>query len=192
MSKMKKVLIAYGTRYGSTKESVEEIKKELEKTDCDVQVLNLKKSKDDIPALDSFDGVIVGSSIKIMKWMKEPKEFLSKYQDELNKDSLTLGVFVSSMFASEPENRQEIRDKCIDTLMDELGLKPDISDAFGGVFDFSSSSRMGFLDTQMAKLAAKGMSKDYGYEIYTDAKNDFRDWDQIRAFAQEFGKLVCN
>jgi menaquinone-dependent protoporphyrinogen IX oxidase len=184
---MKNILIAYGTRYGSTEETAEEIKSVLEKHDCNVRLLDLKTTKEkEWPSLDTFDGVIVGSSIKIMKWMKEPKRFLEQNRNKLNSNDMNLGIFVSSMFASEPENRQEIHDKCISEIMAELKIDPDISAAFGGVFDFSSASKMGFLDKQMAKIAAKGMEADFGYEINRDAKNDFRDWDQIRKFAEDY------
>jgi menaquinone-dependent protoporphyrinogen IX oxidase len=188
---MKNILIAYGTRYGSTKESAEEIKSVLEEQECRVRLLDLKNTKEkDWPSLDTFDGVIVGSSIKIMKWMKEPKRFLKLNGNKLNSDDMKLGIFVSSMFASEPENRQEIHDKCISEIMSELNLDPDVSAAFGGVFDFSSDSKMGFFDRQMAKIAAKGMEADLGYEIDRDAKNDFRDWDQIREFAENYLALL--
>lgn len=48
---MSKVLIAYGS-----------------------QILNLRKTKSkEWPLLKEFDGVLVGSGIKIGKWAKEPK-----------------------------------------------------------------------------------------------------------------------
>jgi menaquinone-dependent protoporphyrinogen oxidase len=188
---MKRVLIAYGTRFGSTEEVAEEMRKALDGQDCEAHLLNTKETKDsDWPSPKSFDGVLVGSSIKIMRWMKEPKRFLKKNRDILNGEDMPLGVFVSSMGAAFPESRQEILDKCISDVMEELGIKPDIHDAFGGVFDFSSSSRMGFFDKQMAKVAAKGMAEDLEVEIDTDAKNDFRDWNRIRSFAEEFRKLI--
>lgn len=43
--------------------------------------------------------------------------------------------------------------------MAELGIEADIYDAFGGVFDFSKSSKMGFLDKKIAKMAVKGIAK---------------------------------
>jgi menaquinone-dependent protoporphyrinogen IX oxidase len=76
--------------------------------------------------------------------------------------------------------------------MTELNLDPDVSAAFGGVFDFSSESKMGFLDKQLAKIAAKGMEADLGYEIDRDSKNDFRDWDQIREFAEDYLTLLTS
>jgi menaquinone-dependent protoporphyrinogen IX oxidase len=42
----------------------------------------------------------------------------------------------------------------------------------------------------MLKLAAKGMTEDMGITIEDNAKNDFRDWDRIRQFAEKFAALV--
>ncbi|MFX1579975.1 MAG: flavodoxin domain-containing protein [Promethearchaeota archaeon] len=188
---MKTVLIAYGTRFGSTEEVAQRIKEILEEHDCSVQLLDVKGVKEKKwPSLHNYNGVIVGSSIKMMKWMKEPKRFLQKYQQELSSGDKILGVFVSSMGAAIPDQQQETHDKCISDVMHELRIQPAISDAFGGVFDFSSSSRMGYIDKRMARFAAMAMTEESGLNIDTDARNDFRDWDQIRDFTERFRKLL--
>ncbi|MCD6467133.1 MAG: hypothetical protein J7L10_04325 [Methanomicrobia archaeon] len=65
---MSKVLIAYGTRFGRTEEISQEIVRILEKERIDSQLLDLQKTKlkEWLP-LEGFGGVLVGSSIKIMK-----------------------------------------------------------------------------------------------------------------------------
>lgn len=74
--------------------------------------------------------------------------------------------------------------------MAELGIEADIYDAFGGVFDFSKSSKMGFLDKKIAKMAVKGIAKESGTRIDENVKIDLRDWGQIRAFAEKFAELL--
>ncbi len=188
---MKTVLIAYGTRYGSTEEVAEKIKAILEEHDCSVHLLDVKGVKEkNWPSLQNYDGVIVGSGIRMMKWMKEPKRFLQKHQRELSSADKILGVFVSSMGAAIPDQHQETHDKCIGDVMHELRVQPVISEAFGGVFDFSSSSRMGSIDKRMARFAAMAMTEESGLKIDPDARNDFRDWIQIRDFAERFNKLL--
>ena len=188
---MKTILIAYGTRFGSTEEVAQRIKEILEEYDCSVHLLDVKGVKEkNWPSLQNYEGVIVGSSIKMMKWMKEPKRFLQKYQQELSGSDKILGVFVSSMGAAIPDQRQEAHDKCINEVMRELRIQPAIADAFGGVFDFSSTSRMGSIDKRMAKFAAMAMTEESGLTIDTDARNDFRDWEQIKDFTERFHKLL--
>jgi len=41
----------------------------------------------------------------------------------------------------------------------------------------------------MLSMGAKQMSKD-GVTITEGARNDLRDWDQIRAFVEHFAQLV--
>ncbi|MEM2958889.1 MAG: flavodoxin domain-containing protein [Candidatus Jordarchaeaceae archaeon] len=187
----KKVLIAYGSRYGSTEEISQEIAKVLEKQDLQVQIVDLKKTKPkDWPSIEPFDGVLVGSGIKIMKWVKEPQEFLSKHKGEFRKGKKKLGLFISSGFASIPGNREKAKQDWIEKVMEKVGVKADLYDAFGGVFDFSESSRMGGLDKRMLKMAAKGMSKEFDMKIDEKGRNDFRDWNQIRSFAEKFAELL--
>ncbi|MEX2725335.1 MAG: flavodoxin domain-containing protein [Candidatus Freyarchaeota archaeon] len=92
----KKVLIAYGTRYGSTEEISQEMGKTLEKEGLEVQLVDLKKTKSkEWPSLEPFDGVLVGSSIAVGKWMNEPQEFLKKHKAEIKKKEKIRGIFVS-------------------------------------------------------------------------------------------------
>ena len=71
------VLIAYGSRYGSTEEIATKLAGYLGDKGIEATILNLKKEKK-WPNLEGYDGVIVGSSVKITKWMNEPIEFLRK------------------------------------------------------------------------------------------------------------------
>ena len=60
-------------------------------------------------------------------------------------------------------------------------------DAFGGVIDFSKSSKMGWLDKKIIGLASKNDPA-----IKKNRRNDLRDWNQIRAFGEKFAQLVRN
>jgi len=187
----KKVLIAYGTRFGSTEEISQEIGKILEKEGLEVQLVDLKKTKaKEWPSLEPFDGVLVGSSIKMFKWMNEPQEFLKKHRVEIQKKEKILGMFVSCGLASVPENCEKAKSDYLEKVMAKIGIEADIYDAFGGVYDFSKSSRMGGMDKRLLKMGAKEMTKEYGTKIDEDGKNDFRDWDQIQNFARKFAARV--
>jgi menaquinone-dependent protoporphyrinogen oxidase len=187
----KKVLIAYGTRYGSTEEISQEIGKILKKDGLEVQIVDLKKTKSkEWPSLTTFDGVLVGSSVKMFRWMNEPQEFLKKNKAEIQKKEKILGVFVSCGLASVPETYEKAKCDEVEKVLTKIGIEPDIYDAFGGVYDFSKTSRMSSMDKRMIRMGAKQMEKDYGTKIDEDGKNDFRDWDQIQNFAKKFAAMV--
>ncbi|KYK33896.1 MAG: hypothetical protein AYK18_04205 [Theionarchaea archaeon DG-70] len=149
---MSKVLIAYGSRFGCTEEVSHKIAEVLENQGMETQVSNLRKTKSkEWPLLKEFDGVLVGSGIKIGKWTKEPKNFLKKHKEELNKK--VLGIFVCSGYAA--KDPDYARKEYLEKAMEELGVTTDMYEAFGGVFDFSESSTMGFLDRRQREWLTK-------------------------------------
>lgn len=185
----KRVLLAYGTRYGSSIDIAEEIANVLKEKDVEVVPINLsevKKSK--WPSPDQYDGVIVGSGIKIGRWTSSAKNFLKINSDKFKgEEGLPLGVFVSS--ATAIENQEEARQKYIEEVMEKFELEPDVYQAFPGVLDFSEDSKVGFLSRKMLKFAAKAMI-DEGTEVDTEARNDYRDWDEVREFAGKFMETI--
>jgi menaquinone-dependent protoporphyrinogen oxidase len=191
----KKILIAYGSRYGSTDEIARAMAEILENAGLETQLLDLRRTNQkDWPPLSSFDGVLVGSGIKIGRWTKEATAFLKTHADELKglkAQGLVVGVFVSSGMASTPGQQEEARRKYLEEVLTNVGITDtvDTYDAFGGVYDLSPSAPMGFIDKRMLGMAAKQMAKD-GTPLTEGARNDLRDWDQIRTFTEHFAQLV--
>jgi menaquinone-dependent protoporphyrinogen oxidase len=191
----KKILIAYGSRYGSTEEIAHTMKEILENAGLETQLVDLRRTKHkDWPPLASFDGVLIGSGIKIGRWTKEATAFLKTHAEELKTlkpRGLVVGVFVSCGMASTPGQHDEARRKYLEEELTNVCITDavDTYDAFGGVYDLSSSARMGFLDKRMLGMAVKQMAKD-GTPLTEGARNDLRNWDQIRAFTEHFAQLV--
>ena len=78
-----KILIAYGTRYGATTNTVEEISKVLQSEGFEVKVVNLKEEK--VKDISKFELVIIGSGMKMEMWTSKAKAFLNKFSSELKK-----------------------------------------------------------------------------------------------------------
>ncbi|MGB9371152.1 MAG: flavodoxin domain-containing protein [Halobacteriota archaeon] len=133
----------------------------LEKEGLETQLLGLRHTKQkEWPALASFDGILVGSGIKMFRWVGDATTFLKKHADELKAlkaKGLVVGVFVSCGSASTPEGHAEAEDRYVEKILANLGIKAevDIYDAFGGVLDPSSSAPKGLLDKRMLGMAAK-------------------------------------
>jgi menaquinone-dependent protoporphyrinogen oxidase len=182
-----RVLIAYGTRYGSTGEISKEIANAIEEKGLDAELINLGviKSKN-WPELDGFAGVIVGTSLKVNSWKKQVKTFLDKHKNELK--SIKFGMFTCGAWAiAEP---MEALNDVVFRLAKNFELKPDIHDAFGGVLDLSEDSNVGRAGRAALKLTALGLEKEQCIPIDKEARNDFRDWDKIRRFAEGFVDLL--
>ncbi len=190
----KKVLIVYGTRFGSTEEVSQEIAKILNENGLKTDIIDLKKVKSKKwPPIDVYDGLIVGSSIKIGRWTKEPLNFLKKNRENIKNEKIKLGAFVCCATAADPAEIPKARKDYLDKTFEKLGLEPVLTDAFGGIMDFSKDSRMGFLEKKMAKVGYREEAKKQGKEdtINYEGKNDFRDWDQIKKFVNDFIFLLA-
>ncbi len=85
LQRLAKVLIVYGTRYGATASTSEEIGKVLRQEGLEVRVVDAKKEK--VRDIAEYDLVVVGSGIKIDRWTGEAEEFLKNFQKELAKKS---------------------------------------------------------------------------------------------------------
>lgn len=181
----KKVLIAYGTRYGSTKEVAEEMKKIFNDTGLIADLVNLKEvPESDWPSLQDYNGVLIGSSIKFGKWMKEPISFLTKNIDFFKKE-LPFGIYVCSALAADPEKYSELKQEYIEQKIIDLSINVSLYDAFGGVIDLSSTTKFSWVDKRIVGMMAKNDPN-----LKKNERTDLRNWDQIRAFGEKFARLV--
>lgn len=180
----KKVLIVYGTRYGSTEEIATKFKETLEEKGFIVDLVNLKAKKRDKMNINDYSGLLVGSGIRIYRWTKEAKNFLKKNVEVINSNKKPLGIFLSSGEASDPDKRPAAIEKYLLEVFKELGLilgENVLYDAFGGVFDMSETSNLSWI---MKKFMSMGADEDPN--IIRNERNDLRDWDQINQFIEEF------
>ena len=180
-----RVLIAYGSRWGSTEEIANRLAGFLGEEGVEVDLLDVKKRKE-WPSLEGYDGVMVGSGVKIMKWMGEPLAFLRRKSSELKGKKLALFVSCMTMLI-EPENaRRDLLEKVAEV----AGVEVKMMEAFGPVMDVGPGSRMGFLDKKIAQSVMLGLSKEHGMEIDMKGRNDLRDWDSVRDYAHSFAESL--
>jgi menaquinone-dependent protoporphyrinogen oxidase len=185
---MKKVLIVYGTRSGTTEDIAQKIAKIFESKDIIPRLINLKEVKEkNIPPLSEFDGVIAGTGIKINRWTKTVKKFVKKNSSEIQKRNFKFGFYISCGTASNKDGVKTAVDKYILSKLEEQGSKPDIFDAFGPCYDLTETSNLGKMTKAIMKAALK---EQEGIENPEEKVYDFRDWDQIQKFTEDFASLL--
>ncbi|MBU6997861.1 MAG: hypothetical protein HXS41_06810 [Theionarchaea archaeon] len=185
----KKVLIAYGSRFGSTEEIARKIGEVIVTEGVESELVDLRKTKKGRwPSPSNFDGVLVGSGIKIMKWTKEAESFLKVNSDYFKEGGTPLGLFVSCL--SRVTEGEEGGKEYLVKIMETLGIHAVLYEAFGAVLDFSSSSRMDFLNKKMLRMGMKEASKEKGLVFDENGRNDYREWEQIEEFAKKFVSLI--
>ncbi len=181
---MKKVLILFGSRYGTAKDTSEKLRDILVKKQIEVSLININEEE---PSLSGFNGVLIGTGIKISMWTKKIKKFIKKHKNELDSRKFKFGFFVNCGTASEKKKINEAKENYIDKKMQKIGLSYDIADAFGAIYDFSETSA---LSNMLKKMIKTGLINDEGWEKVDDILYDLRDIDQIKKFVEDFSALL--
>jgi flavodoxin len=83
----KKLLVAYVSKHGSTREVAEAIAETLEKAAHEVELRRAADIEDPTP----YDGVVLGGSLYFGRWHDDAVRFLSKHRRKLSE--LPLAVF---------------------------------------------------------------------------------------------------
>jgi menaquinone-dependent protoporphyrinogen oxidase len=178
-------LLVYGTRYGATAGTSEEIAKTLREEGLDVKVVNAKEEK--IKDISPYDLIIVGSGVQMGKWTGEVEDFVKRFHTQFAQKKLA--VFVSSMKTIDEREGKldkvaEARKWDLDGKIEKYGLQPIAVGFFGGVLDFNKMNfllrrTMGFIKPQLEKDGFKQVQPDV-YEL--------RDWEEIRIWAKDLAQ----
>jgi len=182
-----KALIVYGTRYGASAGTSEEIAKVLRDEGFDVRLVNAKEEK--VNDISEYELIIVGSGMKIDRWTKEPENFLNKFKKDLSKKKVAFfvssGVQAIYQYEGNSEAMERANKKYLEDKAEKYSLNLIAMVIFGGVFPYND---MGWIERKTVgqlwrKYEEAGFKKQNG--IY-----DTRDWDAIRKWTLELGRKV--
>lgn len=166
-----KVLVAYGSKYGSTAEIAEAIGKAMRENGFDVDVL----SADTVSDVTPYQAVVLGSAVYAGMWRKDAVKFLESQEAELAQRPVWL-------FSSGPTGEGdpvELLDgwrlpEAQQSIADRISAR-DIA-VFHGNMD-EDKLNLG------EKLIVKAIKGKFG---------DYRDWDAIRAWASQIGAALLS
>lgn len=184
----KEVLIVYGTRYGATEGTSEEIAKVLRSEGLDVRVVNARKEK--VKDISGYDLVIVGSGMQMGKWTGSAENFLRKFQKGLS--SKKVAIFVSSgaqaliEYEKKTEEIEKARKQYLEDKAVKYNLNPISMVIFGGVWDFNQI----FFLFRKALASFKPRIEEAGFKEIKSGLYDTRDWDSIKTWAKEIATKV--
>jgi menaquinone-dependent protoporphyrinogen oxidase len=167
--KSDKILVAYATKAGSTAEVAEAIGQELREAGAEVEVSQAKNVKHVSP----YKAVIIGSAIRMGKWVSEATEFVEENRGALSQVPVAYFVVCMTMKDDTEENRHTV-EAYLDPVR-ELVEPVDIG-LFAGAMDYNKLS-FG------ARTIAKAIKV---------SEDDWRDWEAIRAWARQVhGRLMA-
>ncbi len=171
MGKSMKILLTFSSGYGTTREVSEEISKILkgEKTEVDIQ------SIDDVQSIESYDCVIVGSSVRADKPLANVRDFFSINNIALRKKKVA--VFAVCLLANNEEGREKVKQEYLTPFLEKYPeIHPIEIEAFGGKIDFDK------LNPVMQSLMKRVLEKT---GLPTEGSIDTRDWDFIKNWAKK-------
>jgi menaquinone-dependent protoporphyrinogen oxidase len=186
---MTKALIVYGTRYGATAMTSEEIADVFRQEGLDVTVVNLKDEK--VKDINDYELVVVGSGIKIKKWTKEPEKFLKKFQKELANKKTAIFISCGAKFPLDEKADVETeieyaRTKYLEEKAAKYNLQPIALGLFGGVYNFN---KMGWFFRKTLS-AVKPQLEEAGVKQTEPGLYDTRDLNAIRSWAKELAQKI--
>lgn len=178
-------LIAYGTRYGATMGTSQEIARILMEAGFKVKVVNLKEEK--IKDISPYDLVVVGTGVQIGKWTGEAEDFLKKHEKELLQKKVAL--FVSTMKTisereGKTEDLQKARQYDLENKLTKYSFQPILVGFFGGVLNYN---KMNFFFKRTLGPLKERLAAD-GFQEVESGCWELRDWEEIRGWAKELAE----
>jgi menaquinone-dependent protoporphyrinogen oxidase len=168
----KKILVAYASRTGSTVGVAEAIGKTLSESGAKVDVRPIQEIQD----LEAYQSVVLGSAIQDGKWLPEAMQFLKAHQAELQQKNFAAFLVCMTMAMKNESYRQGVK---VWLAPVRALVKPIREGYFAGVLDISTvpsfSQRLMFRLSVMMGVWAEG---------------DHRDWQAIRAWAEDLKSVL--
>jgi menaquinone-dependent protoporphyrinogen oxidase len=158
-----KVLIAYATRCGSTGGVAEAIGETLRRAGAPVDVRLIG----DVNDLGPYRSVVVGSAVRMGRWLPEAVDFVEKHRDRLGRVPTAYFVVCASMKEDTPENRGKVFAYLDPVRKGAPQIHTANTGLFAGAVDFS---KLSFI--YRSALKAKGSTE-----------GDFRNWGAIKTWA---------
>jgi menaquinone-dependent protoporphyrinogen oxidase len=158
------VLVAYATRYGSTREVAEAVAATLRERGLAV---NIQPARDAL-TLDGYGAVVLGAPLFMFRWHKDAHRFLSRHRDALKERPVA--IFALGPFHDEEKELLDARAQLDKALAQYPWLTPVALEIFGGKFD---PAKLGFPWTLLPALRKMPAS-------------DARDWTAIGAWVSDF------
>lgn len=166
----RKILVAYASKCGSTGDVADAIGQALNATGLAVDVRLVKQVTD----VTAYTAVIVGSAIRIGNWLPEAVNFIKTYQQAFSKMPMAYFEVCGELTKGETEATRRVAASYLDPIL--AMVKPIEIGLFAGKMDYS---KLSFLERVLTERFIKS------------PEGDWRNWEQIRAWAGKVGTLIA-
>ncbi len=164
---MASALVAYATKYGSTREVANVVAERLREHGLEVDV----RAAGDVDSLDGYDAVVFGGALYFFRLVREGRRFLARHRKALA--ARPVAVFGMGPMEDVEEQYAGARKHLDKSLVKNDAISPVVVAVFGGAFD---PDRLRFPE---ANPAMKKLPP-----------SDLRDWDAIAAWADSLPEAL--
>ncbi|MGL5398129.1 MAG: menaquinone-dependent protoporphyrinogen IX dehydrogenase, partial [Shewanella sp.] len=127
---MKKILIIFSSVHGHTRKITNQLAQQLKELGNSVVIADIKA----VPAMESFDKIIIGASIRHGKHNPALYEFIQKHQQILTQK--VSGFFSVSLVARKPEKNTPETNPYMQAFLSKTTWRPKLLQVFGGNLNY--------------------------------------------------------
>lgn len=168
-----KLLLAYATRKGSTKDTIEKIGKRLAEKDFEITVADC----DEVQDAGEYDGIIIGSGIYKGMWLPAAETFLRRFNEELK--TKPLAAFILCIRILEPDGYEHVmREYMPMHLLEKLNIIG--LEAFAGQLIAS--------EIEWHERWTLAIRYDGAVDPNQTFDEDYREWDKIYTWVDEIAE----
>lgn len=164
---MASVLVAYATKYGSTREVAETVATRLRERGVEVDVRPAR----DIDSLDGYDAVVFGGALYFFRLIREGRRFLSRHRKALS--AVPVAVFGMGPIEDTAEQYVDARKHLDKSLDKNQSISPVAVTVLGGALD-PTALRFPHANPATRKLPP----------------SDLRDWEAIKTWADSLPEAL--
>lgn len=176
---MAKILVIYGTTEGQTQKIATAIANTCGAHGLDADVIQAGTFD---PNPEGFDGIVVAASVHAGRYQKSVGQWLRAHRSQL---ALKRTAFVSvclGVLQHDAKVDAEL-DAIIHRFIDPIGWQPSVIKVVAGALPYTRYNF--FTRWMMKRITAKA-----GGDTDTSRDYDYTDWNDVQAFAVEFGVAV--
>ena len=171
------ILLIYASVDGQTKKITNILADQLKQTGKEVILYEVSDFDGN---LQTFDKVIIGSSIRYGVHHKAVIDFINLHKEEL--DSHKTAFFSVNLVARKPEKNQAGTNPYVIKFFKEITWRPTLVEVFAGQLDYKKYPFFDRIMIQFIMWMTKGPTDK-------NTKNEYTDWGRVKGFGQRILEL---
>jgi len=174
-----KILIIYGTVEGQTRKIARFMEDVLQKNKHQVVVADANSEP---PSPETFDAVLVGSSIHVQAYQSSVKHYVMENANALN--NMPSAFFsVCMAVASDIKEEHEDAHHVAEDFLNETGWYAKETSHIAGALKYTKYN-------YFKKLAMRMIAKKQSGATDTSQDHEYTDWEAVKNFALNFAKKI--